>query len=354
MLMVIFGAGASYDSDPRYQPPSVPPYSDVYRPPTANQLFDDRFNSQISKYPECAPLIDELRNCDDIERYLEGRVARSEKYPRIRNELISLRYYLSEVVQLTTQHWHAQTGGVTNYVRLLHQLRDWSEDTNTNIAFATFNYDTLLEKAAEAALQKSLTETKDYIYSHWYKIYKLHGSVDWLRMIHGVAPLTSQEQPSRQFDVLPHSTTLELTTHYAKKDSLEVPAITIGTAFIPAIAVPTATKSGFECPEAHILDLKATLPHITKILIIGWRATERHFLKLWKDIPKQTSNSTPEPTIKHIHIVDRSQEDADNVKNNVVIGTDIHSPTAITTSIRGFTTFVRTDELPIFLGTQNQ
>lgn len=347
--MVIFGAGASYDSDPRYPSPNV-----GGRPPLANELFDDRFNSQISQHPACAPLMDELRNCGDIERYLEDRAARSEKYPRIRTELLSLRYYLSAVVKQSTEAWYDQAGGVTNYARLLHNLQDWSEDTETNIAFVTFNYDTLLEKAAQASLQKNITNIRDYISEHNFKIYKLHGSVDWMRMVSGVENISPAQQPTPQFNILPHSTALELTTHYEKTYSPDVPPLNSGIAYIPAIAVSTATKSTFECPETHLLDLKSTLPHITMIMIIGWRATESHFLKLWKDIPKQSNTSTPEPMIKHIHIVDASEMSANIVKNNVATGMDIHPPTAITTSTRGFTTFVRTDELPIFLGTQTQ
>ena len=48
MLMVIFGAGASYDSVPTYSPPStfIPTRGDTankhHRPPLANELFESR------------------------------------------------------------------------------------------------------------------------------------------------------------------------------------------------------------------------------------------------------------------------------------------------------------------------
>ena len=48
----------------------------------------------------------------------------------------------------------------------------------------------------------------------------------------------------------------------------------------PAIAIPVETKLGFECPSEHLECLREHLGKVTKILIVGWRATERHFLDL--------------------------------------------------------------------------
>jgi len=48
----------------------------------------------------------------------------------------------------------------------------------------------------------------------------------------------------------------------------------------PAIALPVETKSTFECPSAHLDMLKADMSQVTRLLIIGWRATETHFLEL--------------------------------------------------------------------------
>ena len=43
---------------------------------------------------------------------------------------------------------------------------------------------------------------------------------------------------------------------------------------------PVETKSGFECPSDHLECLRVHLGRVTKILIVGWRATEKHFLDL--------------------------------------------------------------------------
>jgi hypothetical protein len=52
---------------------------------------------------------------------------------------------------------------------------------------------------------------------------------------------------------------------------------------IPAIAIPVQTKGVFECPADHIATLKDCLNKVTKLLVIGWRANDMHFLNLLHD-----------------------------------------------------------------------
>src|SRR5438105_2029867 len=68
MLMVIFGAGASYDSDPT-RPSANYVLPTPHRPPLANQLFDNRpeFAHDLSYFPECIPIVPLLRHADAIE-----------------------------------------------------------------------------------------------------------------------------------------------------------------------------------------------------------------------------------------------------------------------------------------------
>lgn len=48
----------------------------------------------------------------------------------------------------------------------------------------------------------------------------------------------------------------------------------------PAIALPVEKKRSFECPSDMLEELANLLPQITKILVIGWRGTEEHFLAM--------------------------------------------------------------------------
>ncbi len=47
---------------------------------------------------------------------------------------------------------------------------------------------------------------------------------------------------------------------------------------LPAIAIPVMRKTTFECPKLHLKALRDNLPKATRLLIIGWRATEAHFV----------------------------------------------------------------------------
>jgi hypothetical protein len=53
-----------------------------------------------------------------------------------------------------------------------------------------------------------------------------------------------------------------------------------GILVFPAIAIPIARKREFQCPDRNLSVLEALLPQIDKILIVGWRGTEDHFLNM--------------------------------------------------------------------------
>ncbi len=51
----------------------------------------------------------------------------------------------------------------------------------------------------------------------------------------------------------------------------------------PALALPVVSKSEFVCPQPHLERLKQMIPNVERILVIGWRGAEKHFLSLLKD-----------------------------------------------------------------------
>jgi hypothetical protein len=53
-----------------------------------------------------------------------------------------------------------------------------------------------------------------------------------------------------------------------------------GKPVFPAIAIPVEKKARFECPPEMLEALAGLLPGISKLVVIGWRATEAHFLSL--------------------------------------------------------------------------
>jgi hypothetical protein len=60
-----------------------------------------------------------------------------------------------------------------------------------------------------------------------------------------------------------------------------------GPPLYPAVAIPTATKtdSTFECPVHHLGHLAALIPSVSKLLTIGWRGEEQHFLQMLQELP---------------------------------------------------------------------
>ena len=48
----------------------------------------------------------------------------------------------------------------------------------------------------------------------------------------------------------------------------------------PALSIPVERKDEFNCPTSHVYRLTQLLPEVTKVLTIGWRATEIDFLQM--------------------------------------------------------------------------
>jgi hypothetical protein len=98
MLMVVFGAGASYDSSPDY-PPQEWFIHESERMPLANQLFDNRreFVEALSYFPKCLPIVPYLRDRGDgiaIERVLQDLQEEAAEYRERYKQLAAVRYYL--------------------------------------------------------------------------------------------------------------------------------------------------------------------------------------------------------------------------------------------------------------------
>lgn len=51
----------------------------------------------------------------------------------------------------------------------------------------------------------------------------------------------------------------------------------------PALAIPVEKKREFNCPPEHLEALAGVLRRVTKMITIGWRATEEHFLEMLKE-----------------------------------------------------------------------
>lgn len=286
MLMVIFGAGASYDSVPSRPPSGLVFRGMQYRPPLANELFGDRefFETTISRFPECQPIIPRLRHPPkdmSVEQVLEHLQDDGQNYPTRYRQLAAIRYYLHFMLWECEHEWSGQVAkGVSNYKTLLDDIERWRKPEE-QVCLVTFNYDRLLEQDLPA-IGVHIKELGDYVANANYKIIKLHGSVNWAREVDSpieIAPTRNEWDIA--YELIERAAELTISQRYRIVDGRPIARLQKEqVALFPAVALPLERKRDYECPPDHLDALRAFIPAVTKILIIGWRATEIPFLRL--------------------------------------------------------------------------
>ncbi|MEC4889175.1 MAG: hypothetical protein RI101_03865 [Nitrospira sp.] len=279
MLLVILGAGASYDSAPS-RPASDSRYNSMSeRPPIANDLFGDRqyFGNVMNKYPQCLPIIQQLRDMPEgtVEKQLQKLQTEAANYPTRLQQLAAIRYYLQEILFELPRTWLKETQSISNYLALVDHIRKSGE----RAGFVTFNYDTLLDGALEQ-FGCTFNDFPSYIENHL-PLIKIHGSVSWGRL--STAPIDIRGKRVDIANSVINSYSPEFITNQYVIVGESPPAPRQDRAVFPALAIPVESKLQFECPAYHVEALKSLLPQVTKILVIGWRGTEEPFLNLLRE-----------------------------------------------------------------------
>jgi len=274
VLMVIFGAGASWDSYERLPPPNV----NNLRLPLANRLFDSRFGNYYRLFPKCQPLIQRLQRQDvNVENVLEKFQSEETRHPARRTQLVSVRYYVNLMLARCQSDWTDQvTKGVTNYQTMLDQI-EAQRVQGEKICLVTFNYDTLLEHAIiDSLVGVPLNTIPDYISSD-YKVIKPHGSINWA---HPIRNFQSHRGNSQDLisDIIASVASLDVDAESYETVSDDPFARPYQRPYFPALAIPVEHKQHYECPQEHWKVLEDCLRQVTKVLIIGWRANENDFL----------------------------------------------------------------------------
>lgn len=301
MLLVIFGAGASFDSavgDPLHQPP-----------PLAAHLVNARFFELTSEFPLSRPIIDRIRNRSGSgATSLEAELARLSEdaahRPDRRQQLVAFRFYLRRVITTSISRWVQWTQGMTRYLTLVNELTDWQARTGERVLLATFNYDELLDMAVQNHIDDwRLNDIDRFVDREDFRLFKLHGPTGWSREVPGFFPRGTRS--------------LEAAMDLAAADGLRGGVIVAwppmaevglqGEVSLPALAVPMAGKTEFECPPEHVDALEAGLEQVTHVLIIGWRAAEAHAVKMLEGLMPGYA----------LGIVSGSQEDVAEVIHNL-------------------------------------
>lgn len=286
--MIIFGAGASHGSQPfRYEEDerllaardNLPWFP---RPPVTRGLFAERFGAYASKYPSCRPAIARLRQAlfdrpeSNIEQEIGALYQAAPTNPERARHLLALRYYLADVIENETTRWWSLFHGFTYYTDLLERLGTWRSGSGEDIVLVSFNYDRLLERSLEAQVGNwALTTFDSYVDRDDWRLYKLHGSTAWHRIVPSDIPRADPRT------VIAHAAEIDVTRGELCVDS-HGPTETTGepTIALPGIAVPTDLKQTFECPANHLARFVAEIGKVDRLLTIGWRGAEPHAVEL--------------------------------------------------------------------------
>jgi hypothetical protein len=351
MLMVVFGAGASYDSCPTYTPGMEVPITtfspnireavldnDYYRPPLAKDLFANRplFIDALESFPQCKAIVPRLRDPEvlsggkSIETLLQEVEEEAKTYTRGRQELAAVRCYLHRAISECQRYWRFTARGVTNYLRLLREI-DRLRKADESVSLVTFNYDTLLEDALVDRGRK-FTSLESYTdNTEPFRLFKLHGSVNWALLPDTPYPsgIASAGSALRYF--VEHAGEVAYSDKFVLCDPSQM-GWANGAPVFPAIAIPVEKKQAFQCPPYMVEELAATLPRVDMVFLIGWRATEDHFLELLKGYLK--------PNV-FICVVAGNQADGEDIQRRIHQALLNNRPNT-TVEPSGFTEFLRT------------
>jgi hypothetical protein len=344
MLMVVFGAGASYDSAPSL------PSNTQWRPPLANELFQERaqFAEIANRYTKLLPIIPYLREPEggSVESVLERLRGQAEKRAERHRQLAAVRYYLREVLWACTQRWTKEIWRVTNYRTLLDKIAQ-ARRSNEPVLLVTFNYDTLLEDALSDHGFRT-DDIQDYVESHpTYKLIKLHGSINWSRVL--TAPVGIE---LRQHDLIDRAAEIKESDRFVVNNDRGDQRVIEGSfpqtseyvTLFPAIAIPVQRKDEFQCPKEHLDVLRDLLPKVSKILFIGWRAQEDRFLQMLSE-GLRSLDATLDAFMVVSGTVAGAREIAERIRTSLG---DIHGKVDVR-FYEGFSNFIKKTETDEFL-----
>jgi hypothetical protein len=261
---------------------------------SANDLFENRgfFAEALKKFPRCQPLVPLLRHLSgerSLEQVLAAYESEARHYPERYKQIMAVRYYLAYVIKLCEEKWETVHNGVTNFKTLLDQIERWRYQNNEKICLVTFNYDTMLDAACVERGFLRLERFDGYVTGN-YMLVKPHGSINWGRTIVWPPGAPPHSSPQVIADTLIDRAAAPQVfgPHVLVRSQPPQPDYSHREVICPAIAIPIENKGKFECPDGHVETLKQCLPLVTKMLTIGWRATEEHFLALLRDgMPQQ-------------------------------------------------------------------
>jgi hypothetical protein len=348
-LAIIFGAGASYDFLATYPPADkASSFLSELRLPLADHLFENRkeFALIASQLRRLIPILPELRHrtagrpLEEVLEELRSLDVSDPYWRRRQRELMAVRFYVQRAIWWSETTMIQNSAGISNYSTLIGYIERFRRSDDT-VILITFNYDTLIERALSLHFDDfTFKSIGDYVSRPRYKLFKLHGSVNWGNPIPADARVdlhTSTWQIT--------NTIIDLADNFDYKiDDFAVlpePSVVVDNwAYLPAISVPVRKKSNFSCPDHWLPLLDAQLDGVSNLLVVGWSAGEQHFLN--RAVP--VLNKNPDLVLTVVSSTDASAKDTEARLKGEGLKT---SRTRYNPG--GFTHFIITDEVKTFL-----
>jgi len=232
-----------------------------------------------------------------------------------------------------------QAAGVSNYTTLIGYIERFRQSEEP-VILITFNYDTLIERALSLHFDDfNFKAINDYIRRPAYKLFKLHGSLNWGHPIEDDARLDVHQTAERLRNVI---IDLSDSIHYEndKFAVLDEPRVVVKDwLYLPAISIPVQLKSHFSCPQEWLPHLDTLLDGVSNLLVIGWRGGEEHFLK--RVVPILNKNDD-----FHLSIVSHTDASANESQARLQLAG--LSPDRIWLYPGGFTKFISSDDVKVF------
>jgi len=220
------------------------------------------------------PIVSLLRKEDvAIEKELAKFQAQAVTFPRANQELAAIRFYLHFALWECQQLWKNVHRGITNYLTLLREIERWRYEHSERVCLVTFNYDTMLEDALQQFQDSEIKSLDCYVSLGPYMVIKLHGSINWGFDVDENPEGYTPQRVIKEVGSLRITNSVRLVSAHpmVKQD---------GHLVFPAISIPVENKDEFACPQRHVEALAAVMPKVTRVLTVGWRATEARFLSM--------------------------------------------------------------------------
>lgn len=364
VLLAIFGAGASYDCLPVTPATNVvlappdgwelthQPHGSVKPPLTQHLVRPDEFAATIlRRYESALPVVDAVRRrlaeadgsaTVSLERALAEYQERAAQDPEGNRHLAAMRFYVRDLLWACSEFMRSSSvgGGLTNHVGLVRDLHTWATVREGSVCLTSFNYDYILEAACRVVWGFKPWSFDSYVSHARMQLLKPHGSVLWQWTIPGLdvsgslhdVALASIDRaaeplpPPEKLDPAPYSPfSTEAKGQYTRTMSL------------PALALPVDGKAELIWPREQAEVFDSVQGRVSKLLIIGWRAVEEHFLSRMSRLATGA---------KAVIVTGgpNAEAEAREIESRLS-GLVIDNTTAVAIATEGFTGFMRSDLL---------